>query len=144
MESEDRQRLLQELLADADLDRLRRHSLDCGLAELRARRDRHQIRRTAALGLLLLGTAVAGVVLWTERYPVAPVTAISAAATPTPPAPATPAPVKTLTDEELFALFPGRPLALVGTPGHQRLVFLDQLPRPAAEDKPDPASAAAF
>jgi DNA-binding XRE family transcriptional regulator len=32
---------------------------------------------------------------------------------------------KMLSDEELFALFPGRSLALVGKPGYQQLVFLD-------------------
>jgi hypothetical protein len=30
-----------------------------------------------------------------------------------------------ITDEELFALFPNRALALIGSPGHQQLVFLD-------------------
>jgi hypothetical protein len=35
--------------------------------------------------------------------------------------------VKFINDEELLALFPGRPLALVGKPGEQQLVFLDQL-----------------
>jgi len=34
--------------------------------------------------------------------------------------------IKFITDEELFALFPNRPLALVGKPGQQQLVFLDQ------------------
>jgi hypothetical protein len=33
--------------------------------------------------------------------------------------------VKIITDEELFALFPNRALALIGSPGHQQLVFLD-------------------
>ena len=33
--------------------------------------------------------------------------------------------VKMISDEELFALFPGRSLALIGKPGHQQLVFLD-------------------
>jgi hypothetical protein len=34
--------------------------------------------------------------------------------------------VRVISDEELFALFPGRSLALVGPPGHQQLVFLDE------------------
>ena len=38
--------------------------------------------------------------------------------------PAASQPVKIISDEELFALFPNRPLALVGKPGHQQLVFL--------------------
>jgi hypothetical protein len=33
--------------------------------------------------------------------------------------------VKIITDEELFALFPNRAMALIGSPGHQQLVFLD-------------------
>jgi len=36
------------------------------------------------------------------------------------------APIKSISDEELFALFPGRQLALIGPPGDQRLVILDQ------------------
>lgn len=46
------------------------------------------------------------------------------ATVPTPPADGRDA--KFITDEELFALFPNRPLALVGKPGQQQLVFLDQ------------------
>ena len=33
--------------------------------------------------------------------------------------------IKLITDEELFALFPGRSVALIGKPGHQQLVFLN-------------------
>jgi hypothetical protein len=34
--------------------------------------------------------------------------------------------VKVIGDEELFALFPDRPIALIGKPGHQQLVFFDR------------------
>ena len=33
--------------------------------------------------------------------------------------------VKIITDEELFALFPNRAMALIGPPGRQQLIFLD-------------------
>jgi hypothetical protein len=33
--------------------------------------------------------------------------------------------VKIITDEELFALFPNRAVALIGAPGHQQLIFLN-------------------
>jgi hypothetical protein len=33
---------------------------------------------------------------------------------------------KIITDDELFGLFPGRSMALIGTPGSQQLVFLDR------------------
>jgi hypothetical protein len=34
--------------------------------------------------------------------------------------------VRLLTDEQLLAMFPGRPVALIGPAGDQRLVFLDE------------------
>jgi hypothetical protein len=34
--------------------------------------------------------------------------------------------VKLINDEELFRLFPGRSLALIGKPGEQKLIFLDE------------------
>jgi hypothetical protein len=34
--------------------------------------------------------------------------------------------IERITDDELFALFPGRSVALIGPPGHQQFVFLDQ------------------
>jgi hypothetical protein len=36
--------------------------------------------------------------------------------------------VEYITTEQLFALFPNRPMALVGKPGHQQLIFLDDHP----------------
>jgi hypothetical protein len=33
--------------------------------------------------------------------------------------------VKIINDEELFALFPGRAVALIGKPGHRQFVLLD-------------------
>jgi hypothetical protein len=35
-------------------------------------------------------------------------------------------PIRVIGDEELLALFQGRPVALLGEPGHQRLVLLDE------------------
>jgi hypothetical protein len=34
--------------------------------------------------------------------------------------------VKLINDDELLALFPDRPVALIGKPGQQQLVFLDK------------------
>jgi hypothetical protein len=41
--------------------------------------------------------------------------------------------VKIITDEELFSLFPNRSMVLVGQPGHQQLVFLDQPEKPVKQ-----------
>jgi len=49
-------------------------------------------------------------------------------------------PVKTITAEELFALLPHHTLALIGKPGHQQLICLDQpdiSSGPAAEANSD-------
>ena len=35
--------------------------------------------------------------------------------------------IRILSDEDLFALLKGRPIALVGPPGHQRLILLDEI-----------------
>jgi len=37
--------------------------------------------------------------------------------------------VKYITTQELFALFPGRPIALIGKPGRQQVIFLDEIAR---------------
>jgi hypothetical protein len=42
-------------------------------------------------------------------------------------------PLKFITDEQLLALFPGRPLALIGKPGQQQLLFLGQ-PAPSSPE----------
>jgi len=34
--------------------------------------------------------------------------------------------VEYITKEQLFALFPNRPMALLGKPGHQQVIFLDE------------------
>jgi hypothetical protein len=34
--------------------------------------------------------------------------------------------VKYITKKELFALFPNRPIALIGEPGHQQFLLLDE------------------
>jgi hypothetical protein len=36
--------------------------------------------------------------------------------------------VEFINAEQLFALFPNRPMALVGKPGHQQVIFLDGHP----------------
>jgi 4-amino-4-deoxy-L-arabinose transferase-like glycosyltransferase len=118
--------LLKELLAGDELASFRQTSLEQGLNALR----RQQRRRRAGRGgaLLLLPLLFAFAVLWhrspaTSNRQIAstnPMTAVI----PTPPAVGRDP--KFITDEELFALFPNRPLALVGKPGRQQLVFLDQ------------------
>lgn len=120
MKRSEQEQLLGELLDSERLTEVRGSSLELGLAHLRRRRQRERVMR----GLLVAAVPLALllVVLLTPTSPrrVLPVKVASSAVT------AASTPVKFITDDELLALFPGRSLALVGKPGQQQLVFLDQ------------------
>ena len=115
MKPSDQDRLLRELLDDESLEGLRRATLAQGLAHLRARRRRRAaLSGAAGVVALVVVTAIA-------FRPAAP--APLAAVAPTR---ATVSEVKEISDAELFALFPGRAMALIGPPGRQQFVFLDR------------------
>ncbi|MCL4177614.1 MAG: hypothetical protein KJ072_07680 [Verrucomicrobia bacterium] len=127
---------LDELLADSRLEELRAAALEAGLATVRRRRRRRVALRSAGAAISLL--AFAALISWmlfrrapaTEHDQVAqanPAPTATVAATESPIPVAEMSAVRHLTDNELLALFPGRPVALIGPPGRQRLVFLDEL-----------------
>ncbi len=125
MKRNDQDRLLDEILGGTELAALRQASLDAGLRRVRARARRLQARRIGIVAALpvLLAVALMGLRpgvsdTGSER------TANAAAPAPRATAPEF-KPIRAVTDEELFALFPNRSLALVGKPGSQRLIFLD-------------------
>jgi hypothetical protein len=113
-----------ELLADvlaADVT-WRAGTLDRGLAEMkRVRRARRRARVTAIVaGPLAL---VAGLLLFREspksvRRPPSPVVKAETVIPGTS--------IRVLDDDELLALFKGRPVALVGPADRQRLLLLDE------------------
>jgi len=120
MKHSEQDRLLREILDDGDAANFRAASLARGLAFLQQRRRRKHLAQACAaaiLPLLLISVLIAHLA---SRHASAP-PPVRPAATP----PADAAKVKIITDEELFALFPNRALALIGSPGHQQLVFLD-------------------
>ncbi len=43
--------------------------------------------------------------------------------------------IRLVSDEELLAMFPDRPVALVGPPENRQFVFLDERPLPKSTDK---------
>lgn len=119
--------LLKEILAGDELADFRQASLEQGLSAIRRqqRRRRHILRLSALLLLPLLFTFA----ILSRRAPEVSSHHLSSSNTIGATIPALPADgrdAKFITDEELFALFPNRPLALVGKPGRQQLVFLDQ------------------
>jgi hypothetical protein len=124
MKADDQDQLLRELLPGKELSAFRQESLALGLAALQRRRQRRQIFRASAAAILVL--LVASGLLWqltrspaTQRRPVSPEFARAPLPSNTPSA-------TLISDDELLALFPNRSLALIGKPGHQRLLFLDE------------------
>jgi hypothetical protein len=121
MNSTDRTKLLRETLSDDSLAALRTDSLRGGLEVLRARRRRRRLAVAvagAAAVALFFGLSLPG--RRQERTTnVAPISAGHRARLP---------PIEVITDEELLALFPTQTIALVGTPGRQELLFLDERP----------------
>ena len=125
MKHPDESPLLKEILADEKLSALRRGSLSLGLDAVRRAR---RLRRAMHAGTLALMPVLLILALMLHKptqepasQPSTPGTQQVSVAT----APPNESGVKIISDEELFALFPGRSLALVGKPGHQQLVFLD-------------------
>jgi hypothetical protein len=117
----DNDELLADVLAD-DTD-LRTSTLQAGLATVRRRRRARRVR-TATLVLAPL-LAIAALVFQRLHQPRPGPEKILSAAQPAPTVEGTD--IRILTDEELLALFKGRPVALIGSPGHQQLILFDEM-----------------
>jgi hypothetical protein len=122
-------RLLNDVLAPEAADEFRGATLQTTLAAVQRRKRRRSLARKAAL--IALPVVLAGGLWWlqpTERTQLqqASVNPQPAATAPAQFIPGTD--IRLISDEELFALFPDRPLALIGPKGHQQLVFLDTHP----------------
>ena len=118
--------LLSKVLTGDGVECFRQQSLENSLLWL----DRHRCRKRAiwigasvVAAALLLTVGVAGIRRSAFQAPQSKTVSRAVAAIDLP---RREVEVKVITDQELFALFPGRPLALIGKPGQQRLVFLDQ------------------
>ena len=119
MKRSEQDRLLREILEDGDAANFRAASLARGLDFLQQRKRRNHAAQAWAAAILPM-LLITGLVLHLAKPAAAPPTVV-----PAPLARADAAKVKIITDEELFALFPNRALALIGAPGRQQLVFLD-------------------
>ena len=125
MKRQKQRELLDSVLCGVDIEGFRRDCLELGLGAVRRRRQRRRWARTGMFCLLTCVLAVAACLLANPsalqrlRHPHAMALAAKPASS-----------VRIISDKELFALFPGRSLALVGPPGRQQLLFLDQRTRP--------------
>ena len=127
MKTPDPEELLNEILAAEDHSDFRRQTLSHGLVALRQRARRRRMVQVGllgvvpclfALGMLLLQARDRATDSRNRQGRLDNVQSASPRHNDLPP-------VKIINDEQLFALFPDRPLALIGKPGHQQLVFLD-------------------
>jgi hypothetical protein len=126
MKRPDEDKFLNDLLSGERFEALREATLAQGLGALRRRR-----RLQAAQRCILVCLPIVAAVIVVLKIASPPGRVASNAPAAPPPTAANPDnKVKIINDDELFALFPNRPMALVGKPGHQQLVFLDR-PEPA-------------
>jgi hypothetical protein len=123
MKPSEHEKLLRGILSEEDSGNFQQISLASGLTCLRRqRRRRYLVRAGASVALVCLVTLE--LVNW--HLP-AHRDGSNPRLSSTPQAAPVASQVKFISDEELLALFPGRPVALIGKSGQQRLVFLDQI-----------------
>jgi hypothetical protein len=115
MNSSDQDQLWREVFADEALAAVRAATLKAGMGAARARR-RRRIVASAGLGSVSLVLILAAI-LRPERPAVR--------AAPVAVSPPETSSVKFISDQQLLALFPNRPVALIGPAGARKLVFLD-------------------
>jgi len=124
MTGPEKKQLLENIFGGDELNSLREASLARGLKEMRRRRHRMWMGRIVVMALPVVLLAVMVIHPWIQPLLPAP------APTGAPHTSKTESKVEYITADQLFALFPNRPMALVGKPGQQRLIFLDNQPGP--------------
>ena len=118
-------RLLRELLTADGAPDLRRVSLERGLAAMQRRQQHRHLRRmilcvglpvALAVGFLLKPTFTSARRTRLAASRNVPALAVRTVAPP----------IEIITEAELLALFPDRPVALIGKPGGQRLLVFEK------------------
>jgi len=117
---------LREILAGEEIGDFRERSLARGLKMVRRKRRGRRLARVGAglLGVATLCLTLLGILA--ERAGMYSAMHVEKAAVVESTKSAEPG-VKIINEEELFALFPNRPIALIGKPGEERIYFLDTI-----------------
>jgi hypothetical protein len=105
-------------------DDFRKSSLEATLRCVRQRNHHRRAVRACAVGLVTVLLALAGVWKWAPNNSHLVASKLSTDTQSSERVQTSE--TKIISDQELFALFPNRPVALIGKPGNQELVFLDQ------------------
>jgi hypothetical protein len=129
MNRSERDQLLKEVLGTDELADLREQSLQHGLQAVHRRRKQRVMLRTGSIVILavfcfLYFRSNQPPVVTSNQNPITDTATIDKIGD-----------IKLITDEELFALFPGRSVALIGKPGHQQLVFLNTQTQASTDQK---------
>jgi len=122
MNRSDQEKLLKEILPSEDMADFQKASLACGLAGLRRERRRRHVVRTGSVAAVLICLFVGILLQSGKTVRTAQSPALRAAPDVSPQLAS--GHVDFITDDQLLALFTNQPVALVGKPGDQRLVFL--------------------
>jgi len=122
MNHRDQEKLLKEILPPEDMADYRKSSLDHGLAGLRRERRRRHVTRISAVAVVLLGLSLG--ILFSSRNPAPPEHVTAQTSPPSAPSSLAASHVDFINDDQLLAFFTNQPVALIGKPGEQRLVFL--------------------
>jgi len=126
MKHPEHDRLLNDIVTGEELADFREASLQQALAAIRQQQRRQRSLRLAALAAVPIIVALGIVFSRSPQLPVPEIGASNRSPAAVFSAPLRPAPVKLINDDELLALFPDRPVALIGKPGQQQVVFLDK------------------
>jgi hypothetical protein len=127
MNPHDQEKLLREILPPEDIAEFRDFSLECALNGLRRERHRRRIVRLSSTAAVLLCLCV-GVLLKTRKPAQIEHASNQRIAQPAPAGLAS-SHVDLINDDQLLALIASitnRPVALIGKPGDQHLVFLSE------------------
>jgi len=127
MNRNEHEKLLREILPPDDIAEFRDHSLERALNGLRRERRRRHIVRLSSAAVVLLCILI-GILLKSPRPDHVEHASIQPVASPAP-ASADSGHVDFINDDQLLALISSitnRPVALVGKPGDQHLVFLSE------------------
>jgi len=133
MNHRDHEKLLKEILPPEDISEFRNSSLEFALSGLHREHRRRRLVRLSSAAVVLLFLFVS-ILLKSSKPTQIEHASIQPIAQPAPANPAS-SHVDFINDDQLLAIISSitnRPVALVGKPGDQRLVFL-------SESEPDPA-----
>jgi len=115
-----KEKLLEEIFDSAEADDLRRASLEAGLGAMQRKRRRRMAVRGVAT-ICAAGLMAAGLHFLERNEAEQHVSSITNAARPD---------LEIINADQLIAMFPNRPVALIGPEGKQKLVFLDETSEP--------------